>query len=188
MRVINGPNGPLNLVGIVWDGKDDQGNLVPPGDYYLEFVTGNGSGMTAAYQAWFSILIPTPTPTITPTSGGGWIPLPILPTLTVTPIPPIRLITPTPGPSRTPTPVGGVGESSTSDEVSGAFSTLDPNLSLPTSLLMLLAGAAIAGIGVAKREELGSALAALASLYKAPEKPAPPPVPHVAPPPPPRCP
>jgi hypothetical protein len=185
VRVINGPNGALNLQGIVWDGRDDQGNILPPGDYYLEFVTGNGSGMTAAYQAWFTILLPTPTPTITPTTGGGWIALPIVPTVTVTPIPPIKLITPTPGPSRTPTPVGGAAGGSTPDGVSGAISRIDPNLTLPTGLLMLLASMAIVGIGVAKQEELGAALAALASLYKAPEKPAPPPVPDVAPPPPP---
>ena len=46
------------------------------------------------------------------------------------------------------------------------------------SPILLIPGATS---GVAKREELGAALASLASLYSPPEKPAPPPVLQVAP-------
>ncbi|MBN1426831.1 MAG: hypothetical protein JXB07_00505 [Anaerolineae bacterium] len=54
---------------VVWDGRDDQGNLVPLGDYQLLFYTANHAGLFGAYSAAFRVVDALPVGGIAPTAA-----------------------------------------------------------------------------------------------------------------------
>ncbi|MBN1427132.1 MAG: hypothetical protein JXB07_02025, partial [Anaerolineae bacterium] len=56
VRVLKLPGIELRGYPVVWDGRDEQGNLVPLGDYQLLFYTANHAGLFGSYSAAFRVV------------------------------------------------------------------------------------------------------------------------------------
>jgi hypothetical protein len=174
-RVLKAPGGELLSAPIVWDGRDEQGNPVPPGDYQLLFYTANFAGLFGSYGASLRVEGACPpadsTPVLAPVFPAA---PPLLPTQTPPP-------TPTPAPQVAAVPGGGNVSLDPPASVTGNVSSSQPSGSITTrattttsrtggnstaaaagglgaAALLGLAGAFIAGKQAAKKNSYTSQL------------------------------
>ncbi|MBN1428079.1 MAG: hypothetical protein JXB07_06815 [Anaerolineae bacterium] len=90
IRILKAPPGELRGHPVVWDGRDEQGNPVPVGDYQLLFYTANYASLFGSYSAGIRVIdalpvggvdpAPAPLAPIEPPDDAPWLITPNPPT------------------------------------------------------------------------------------------------------------